>query len=77
MNYILIREGGPIRAQDYKDVIIAVSSTSRGLDVLIDFLVQNVNNFREQITDGDDIAIFIYSVCASKSSLDNEIIRVR
>lgn len=74
---MFVHEDGPIRAQDYKDVIVAVSSTPKGLDVLIDFLVQNVNNFREQLVDGDDIAIFIYSICASKSALDNEIIRVR
>lgn len=76
LNYMFVHEGGPFRPQDYKDIIIAVSSTPNGLNVLIDFLVQNINNFSRQLADGDDIAIFIYSVCASKSALDSEIIRV-
>lgn len=73
---MFVQKDGPIRAQDYKDVIVAVSSTPKGLDVLIDFLVKNVNNFPQQLNDGDDIAIFIYSVCASRSAIDNEIVRV-
>jgi len=53
-----------------------VSSTPKGLDVLIDFLVQNLNRITE-LDDGDELAIFIYSICASKAALDDEIIRVR
>lgn len=77
MKYFFAYEDGPIRAQDYKDVVIAVSSTPRGLNVLIDFLIQNLSEITEQLHDGEDLAIFIYSICASKSALDHEITRVR
>lgn len=77
LNYIFELESGPIRAQDYNDVFIAVSSTPKGLDVLTDFLVQNLDNIIKKLTYGEDIAIFIYSICASKAALDTEIVKVR
>lgn len=70
-------EDGPIRPQDYRDVVVAVSLTPKGLDVLIDFLVQNLNNIVQRIVNGNDFAIFMYTICASKAALDNEIKRVR
>jgi len=77
LNYIFETEDGPIRKQDYKDIFRAVSSTPIGLDVLIDFLVQNLNDITKKLTDGDDIAVLIYSICASKAALDSEINKVR
>lgn len=71
-----MQENGPIRPQDYNDVFIAISSTPNGLNVLIDFLIENLNNISSNLTDGDNIAIFIYTICASKAALDNEILRV-
>jgi len=50
--------------------------TSTGLDVLIDFLENNLNRIIKEFVDGDDIATFIYSLCASKVALDDEIKRV-
>lgn len=76
LNYIFEKENGPIRQQDYRDVFTAVSSTPKGLDVLIDFLVENLNEITKKLIDGDDIAIFIYSTCASKAALDSEIDKV-
>lgn len=76
LNYIFELESGPIRIQDYNDVFIAVSSTPKGLNVLIDFLVQNLDNIIKKLTNGEDVAIFIYSICASKTALDTEIVKV-
>lgn len=72
-----MQENSPIRAQDYNDVFIAISSTPKGLNALIDFLIENINNISMNLNDGDKIAIFIYAICASKAALDNEILRVR
>ncbi|KAF0715024.1 mucin-12-like isoform X6, partial [Aphis craccivora] len=77
LNYIFEKENGPIRQQDYRDVFTAVSSTPKGLDVLIDFLVENLNEITKKLIDGDDIAIFIYSTCASKAALDSEIDKLK
>jgi len=74
---MLERGNSPIRLQDYREVVNAVSSTPKGLAVLIDFLVQNLNNIVNSIIDGNDFAIFIYSTCASKAALDDDIIRVK
>lgn len=77
MNYIFEGEDGPIRPQDFKEVFVAVSSRPKGVDVLIDFLVQNLDRITETVVDGENIAIFIFSLCASKAALDSEIIRVK
>jgi len=77
LNYTFEGDNGPIRKQDYHDVFTAVSSTPKGLGVLIDFLVQNLDEITKNITDGNNIAIFIYSICASKAALDSEINKVR
>lgn len=77
LNYIFEGDNGPIRKQDYNDVFTAVSSTPKGLEVLIDFLVQNLDEIAKKITDGNNVAIFIYSICASKAALDSEINKVR
>jgi len=77
LNYIFEGDNGPIRKQDYNDVFTAVSSTPKGLEVLIDFLVQNLDNITKKLTDGNNIAIFIYSICTSKAALDSEINKVR
>jgi len=68
---------GLIRPQDNRDIVDAMSSTPNGLDVLIDFLVSNLKNIISNIMDGNDLVKYIYSTCASKAALDNEIIRVR
>lgn len=76
LNYILEGDNGLIRKQDYNDVFNAVSSTPKGLEVLIDFLVNNLDEITKKLTDGNNIAIFIYSICASKAALDTEINKV-
>ncbi|XP_029348486.1 thyrotropin-releasing hormone-degrading ectoenzyme-like [Acyrthosiphon pisum] len=77
LNYIFEGEDGPIRKQDYNDVFTAVSSTPKGLEVLIDFLVQNLDRITKKLTDGNNTAIFIYSICASKAALDSEITKIK
>lgn len=72
-----MNEDGPIREQDFRDVFIAVSLTPNGLNVLIDFLVQKIEEITKNLNDGDNIAIFIYSICASKAATDTEICKVR
>jgi len=77
LNYILEGDSGPIRKQDYNDVFIAVSSKPKGLEVLIDFLVDKLDQITKKLTEGNDIAKLIYSICASKAALDSEINKVR
>jgi len=76
LNYTLEDDNGPIRKQDFGDVFNAVSSTPKGLEVLIDFLVKNLDEITKKLIDGNDMAIFIYSKCASKAALDSEINKV-
>lgn len=72
-----MQESGPIKPLDYNDVFTAISSTTKGLDVLINFLIDNLKNILVNLSNGDKIATFIYTICASKAALDNEILRVR
>lgn len=76
MNYVFAGTEGPVRTQDYKDVFKDVSSTAVGLDVLIDFLVNNLKTILEQLPNGEETASYIYSICTVKAALDNEIIKV-
>jgi len=39
--------------------------------------VQNLDRITKKLSDGNNIAIFIYSICASKAALDSEINKVR
>jgi len=39
--------------------------------------VQNLKEITNKLIDGDNIAIFIYSICTSKAALDSEINKVR
>jgi len=75
--YYTLEANGPIRKQDYNDVYTAVSSTPKGLQVLIDFLVNNLDQITKKNIEGNNTAIFIYSICASKAALDSEINKVR
>lgn len=65
-----------IQAQNYKDIFNAVSSTSIGLDILIDFLDKNLESILKTVINGEEVAVLIYSICASRVALDHEIYRV-
>lgn len=62
--------------QDFNDVFIAVSLTPTGLGELIDFLVVNLEKIIRSFNNGEEIAVSIYSICASKAAIDSEIIKV-
>lgn len=76
LNYILESDNGPIRSQDYNDVIISISSTPIGLNVLIDFLVDKLAFITKNMFEGDALVSFMYATCASKAALDSEILKV-
>ncbi|XP_050434301.1 thyrotropin-releasing hormone-degrading ectoenzyme-like [Adelges cooleyi] len=77
MNYVeLILKGpnGPIRPQDYRAVFNSLSSNQMGIKTLLYFLRDNWDRIRKELLNGDSVAETIYSILASKVSLDDEII---
>ncbi|XP_050432825.1 uncharacterized protein LOC126840878 [Adelges cooleyi] len=64
---------GPIRSQDYTSVISAISSTPLGIEVLTDFLSNNLTRVLSELFNGDELATFIYSTLAKHAVLDKEI----
>ncbi|XP_050432734.1 uncharacterized protein LOC126840818 [Adelges cooleyi] len=66
----------PIRPQDFKMVFTSVATTPRGLNILIDFLRENVNKIYNEMPDGLNIAKDILSILASKVAMKEEIDKV-
>lgn len=67
---------GPIRSQDYTSVISAISSTPLGIEVLSDFLLNNLNCVLSKRPNGDELAMYTYSTLAKLAVLDKEIDKV-
>lgn len=74
---ILKGVNGPIRPQDYRVVFNTLSSTPMGLQALLIFYRDNWERVYKDLPDGESVATTIYSILASKVSLDNEIDIVR
>ncbi|XP_050434289.1 aminopeptidase N-like [Adelges cooleyi] len=71
---ILKGPNGPIRPQDYRAVFNSLSSTPLGIQTLLYFLRDNWDRICKELPDGESVAETIYSILASKVSLDDEII---
>lgn len=56
---------GPIKKMDYKTVVKAVSATPLGVEVLYEFLENNLNDTLKT-NDGESTVTTIYSVLVSK-----------
>lgn len=73
MEHILDGPLGPIRPQDYKNVISSISTTTLGIIVLCEFLENNFTRILNEIPEGESLITYTYSILASKVSLDEEI----
>jgi len=76
LNHIFDGPQGPFKTKDYRAIISAVSKTSLGLDVIYEFLSNNLNKTIKEVPDGESIITHMYSILASKITTDNEIEKV-
>jgi len=67
---------GPIMTYEYRAVIFALSATPLGLEVLYEFLSNNLNRIFNELPIGKFIVNHIYSVLAYHSTNDGELKKV-
>ncbi|XP_050432744.1 uncharacterized protein LOC126840826 [Adelges cooleyi] len=76
LNFIFDGAKSPVRLQDFRDICTAMVSTPIGIEVLTDFLMNNLEQIVRRVPDGEEVVKFIYATLASKVSLDREIIKL-
>ncbi|XP_026820838.1 aminopeptidase N-like [Rhopalosiphum maidis] len=77
INHILDGPEGPIKENDIKSVVSSISTTPLGLDVLYEFLSTNINKTLDQLSSGEEIVTYIYSILASKITNNTEIEKIK
>lgn len=66
----------PIRPQDFQDIYQPLASTPEGVSALIDILYTKLDRIVNEMIDGEQVALNIYSLVASKVVSDEDILKV-
>lgn len=66
----------PIRPQDFHDIYRSLASSPEGVSALVNLLTNKLDCILDEIIDGEQVAIYIYSLVASRVSFDEDIRKV-
>lgn len=66
----------PIRPQDFQDIYQPLASSPEGVSALVDILYTKLDRIVNEIIDGEQVAMYIYSLVASKVAYNEDITKV-
>lgn len=67
----------PIRPQDFQDIYQPLASSPEGVSALVNLLDDKLDSILNEIIDGDQVAMYIYSLVASRVAFDEDILKVK